>query len=189
MSLGGGVQILPSFYGIFFVQLSLNPDGYAHTSGFHLITAIMITKLYSIDIHANKKTVWDTMLNDTTYRIWAKEFQTGSYYEGSWEKGSEIHFMAPNDNGKLSGMYSFIKENRLHEFISIEHRGMIKDGIVDTTSPEVMKWAGALENYTFSGSGSQTTLLVEMQVPHEYETMFDETFPRALKALKALCER
>ena len=45
---------------------------------------------YSIDIHVPKRRVWDVMLADETYRQWTSVFQEGSYYEGRWEKGSEI---------------------------------------------------------------------------------------------------
>jgi hypothetical protein len=149
----------------------------------------MKTKQFSILINADKQTVWDTMLEDKTYRIWAKEFHEGSYYEGSWEKGSEIRFLGPDDEGKLGGMYAHIKENRKYEYISIEHQGLIVNGEVDTTSDEVKKWAPALENYTFIEKGPQTELIIEMQLDPEFETMFDEMYPRALKVLKALCEQ
>jgi hypothetical protein len=41
--------------------------------------------------------------------------------------------------GKLNGLYSKIKENIEHRFISIEHQGVISNGIIDTTSEEVKK--------------------------------------------------
>ena len=94
-------------------------------------------------------------------------------------------------------MYSKIKENRKHEYISIEHLGMVKDGVIDTTSDEVRKWTPAFENYTFTekarlndpvGQGNQTEVKVEMQVASEYKAMFEEMWPRALKTLKDLCE-
>jgi hypothetical protein len=148
----------------------------------------METVQYSILIHADKQKVWNTMLGDKSYREWTKAFHDGSYYEGNWAKGSEIRFLGPGEDGKLGGMYSRIKENDLYRFISIEHLGMINDGIVDTTSEEVKKWTPSFENYTFVEKGNQTELKIEMQVATEYKNMFDEMWPRALKALKALCE-
>jgi|JI10StandDraft_1071094.scaffolds.fasta_scaffold323638_3 hypothetical protein len=157
----------------------------------------METIQFTILINANKQKVWNTMLEDKTYRQWTTAFHEGSFYKGSWETGSEIHFLGPAEDGKLGGMYSKIKENRKHEYISIEHLGMVKDGVIDTTSDEVRKWTPAFENYTFTekarlndpvGQGNQTEVKVEMQVASEYKAMFEEMWPRALKTLKDLCE-
>ncbi len=149
----------------------------------------METIQFTIQINANKGKVWDTMLNDKTYRQWTAAFHEGSYYEGTWEQGSEIRFLGPGEDGKLGGMYSKIKENRKHEFISIEHLGMIANGVIDTTSDEVKKWAPSFENYTFSEKGNQTELKVDMQTATEYKAMFEEMWPKALNALKQLCEQ
>ena len=143
---------------------------------------------FSILINADKRRVWHTMLEDKTYREWTKAFHAGSHYEGSWSKGSEIHFIAASEEGKLEGMFSKVKENDVYEFISLEHLGIIRNGVVDTTSDEVKKWAPSFENYTFTDNGDKTELKVEMQVEEEYKKMFDEMWPRALKALKTLCE-
>lgn len=149
----------------------------------------METIQYTILINANKGTVWDTMLNDKTYRQWTTAFHEGSFYEGTWEKGTEIRFLGPGEDGKLGGMYSKIKENKKHEFISIEHLGMVADGVIDTTSDEVKKWAPSFENYTFSEKGNQTELKVEMQIDSNYKSMFDKMWPNALKLLKDLSEK
>lgn len=149
----------------------------------------METIQFTILINANKQKVWNTMLEDKTYRQWTAAFHEGSYYEGSWEQGSKIRFLGPAEDGKLGGMYSKIKENRKHEYISIEHLGMVKDGVIDTTSDEVRKWTPAFENYTFTEKGNQTEVKVEMQVVSEYKAMFEEMWPRALKTLKDLSEQ
>ncbi|MBW0433698.1 hypothetical protein DLM76_09765 [Leptospira yasudae] len=149
----------------------------------------METISFSTLIHADVKTVWNKMLEDKTYRIWTEAFHAGSYYEGSWDKGSIIRFLGPDENGGLGGMYSRIKENIAHQFISIEHLGMISNGVVDTESEEVKKWTPAFENYTFKEQGpGKTELIVEMQVAEEYKPMFEDMWPKALKALKDLCE-
>jgi hypothetical protein len=142
----------------------------------------------TIVISAAPKKVWDIMLQDATYRLWTKEFNPTSYYQGTWEQGSEIRFLGIDEHGKLQGMYSRIKESRLHEFISIEHLGIVGDGMIDTTSEKVKKWAPAYENYTFKADNGATQLTIEMQVNAEYKSMFEEMWTRALKALKALCE-
>jgi len=83
---------------------------------------------FSIEINATKEKVWNTMLEDKTYRIWTEAFSKGSHYIGDWSKGSKILFLGPNENGEMGGMVSRIKENKKYEFISIEHIGMVQDG-------------------------------------------------------------
>lgn len=132
------------------------------------------------------------MLEDATYRQWTKPFGVGSHYAGSWDQGSEMRFLGSDEEGKEleGGMYSRIKENRLHEFLSIEHLGIIQSGgTIDTTSDEVKKWVPAFENYTFVDKDGATEVLVDVDVADEHAHMFDEMWPQALKALKELAEK
>lgn len=144
---------------------------------------------FSILINAGKEKVWRTMLDKPTYQEWTKAFHEGSTYEGNWEKGSEIRFLGPNENGKSDGMFSRIKDNIPYQFISIEHLGMIKKDVVDTTSEEAKKWAQSLENYTFTEKDGQTEVTVEIDVTEEYKGIFEAMWPKALKTLKELSER
>jgi uncharacterized protein YndB with AHSA1/START domain len=149
----------------------------------------METLHFETIIDADREKVWQTMLDDQTYREWTKAFSPGSYYEGNWEQGSEIRFLGPNAEGKQEGMISRIKENRKYEFVSIEHLGMISGDVIDTTSEEVKKWAPSFENYTLSDSDSKTLLKVDMQINAEYIPMFEKMWPKALEALKILSEQ
>jgi uncharacterized protein YndB with AHSA1/START domain len=146
---------------------------------------------FSIHINASKEKVWNTMLSKETYEQWATAFGPSSSYEGTWEQGSEMRFVGSNDDNKneVSGMFSRIKENRNYEFISIEHLGFIKNGTIDTTSEEVMKWVPSFENYTFTEINDGTELTVDIDVNDEYKQMFDEMWPKALQQLKALTEK
>ncbi|MBP9761249.1 MAG: SRPBCC domain-containing protein [Candidatus Magasanikbacteria bacterium] len=145
---------------------------------------------FSTHINASKEKVWDTMLEDATYREWTTAFNPGSYYVGNWEQGSEIKFLGPHPDGSgEGGMYSRIHENRLHEFVSIEHLGMIQNGVVDTESDEVKKWTPAFENYTFTEKDGGTELLIDIDVADEYKTMFEDMWPKALASLKELSEK
>ena len=84
----------------------------------------------TIHINAPRAKVWDTMLDDATYRQWTASFCPGSYYKGSWQEGSKMLFLGPNpETGVEGGLVSYIKENRLHEFISIEHVGLEKAAV------------------------------------------------------------
>jgi len=144
---------------------------------------------FKIEINASKEKVWDTMLEDKTYRLWTEPFMAGSYFKGDWSKGSKILFLAPDKEGKLGGMVSRIKENRKYDYISIEHLGVVSDGKEDTTSDAVKPWAGALENYTFRDKSGATEILVEMDSNEEYAEMFEGMWPKALQKLKEISEK
>ena len=154
---------------------------------------ILMQKIHSsIQIQAPKEKVWDTMLQDATYRQWTVPFNPGSYYEGNWEEGSEIKFLGCDEQGnpQPGGMYSRIKENRLHEFVSIEHVGIITpDGVIDTTSDEVKNWAPSFENYTFEEHEGGTKVSVDLDISDEYKAMFEAMWPKALQILKELAEK
>lgn len=143
---------------------------------------------YEILIDAPKEKFWNNIIEDDPFRKWTSEFAYGSYFEGSWEKGSEIKFLMKDKSGNTEGMISEIAENKPYEFLSIKHRGIVKDGVVDTESDEVKKWAPAFENYTFSQNSGKTLFKVDMDVDESMEEMFTETWPKALKKLKEISE-
>jgi hypothetical protein len=150
----------------------------------------MKTLHFSIFINAPKEKVWHTMLDDKTYREWTTAFNPGSYYKGDWNKGSKIVFLGPDpETGVEGGMVSRIAENKPYEFLSIEHLGIVKNGIEDTTSEEAKKWAPAYENYTFKEKDGGTEVLVDMDSEDDYVEMFSNMWPEALNKLKTLAEQ
>lgn len=150
---------------------------------------------YSIVINAPKEKVWHTMLDDEPYREWTSAFSPGGHYKGDWSQGSKMIFLGLDPKtGEEGGMVSRIAENKLYEFISIEHLGIIQNGVEDTTSEEAKKWAPAFENYTFTEKnlpdGSQVTEVnVDMDINEEEAEMFDTLWPKALEKLKEIAER
>ena len=146
---------------------------------------------YEIHIDAPAEKVWNTMFEDATYRQWTLPFNPGgSSYTGSWEQGSEIRFIGPDpETGEMGGMISRIAENRPHAFMSIEHIGMMKNGVDDFTSDEVKKWTPAFENYTFTQKDGGTEVSVDVDVAAEYKDMFADMWPPALQKLKELSEK
>lgn len=142
---------------------------------------------FSIDINAPKEKVWNTMLGDETYRKWTEPFSPGSYYKGEWKKGSKVLFLAPGEKGEM-GMVSRIAEHIPNEFVSIEHLGVINNGVEDTTSDEIKPWAGAHENYTLKENNGTTKVLIDLDSDEKYADMFSEMWPKALKKLKDLAE-
>lgn len=149
------------------------------------------TVQFEIHIDAPVAKVWDTMLQDATYREWTKVFSPNSFYEGqdgstmsAWDQGSKIQF----SDCSGSGMYAEIAKHRPHEFISIRHLGMIVDGKVDTESEAVKAWVPAYENYTLAEKDGGTLLKIDLDTVEEYEAMFNEMWPKALAKLKELAE-
>ena len=144
---------------------------------------------FSISIKAPKEKVWDTMLNDATYRQWTAAFNpSGSYYEGDWTKGSNIRFLGPNSDGTVSGMISRIKENRQYEFLSIQHLGEILNDKEKLWTEKETEGKELCENYTFQQSGEITEVTVDLDSNEQWKEMFSEMWPKALEKLKTLAE-
>ncbi|MBK8230782.1 MAG: SRPBCC domain-containing protein [Candidatus Eisenbacteria bacterium] len=139
---------------------------------------------FSVMIEANRPVVWDRMLADDAFRDWTSVFAEGSHFVGSWEQGARIRFMAPDGNG----LSSRIAENRLHEYLSIEHLGYFLNGVEDTESDGVRSWAPAYENYTFSDANGGTRVDVVMDATDEIEAEMSQKWPLALARLKEICE-
>jgi uncharacterized protein YndB with AHSA1/START domain len=143
---------------------------------------------FEISINAKAMDVYNKMIDDKSYRQWTALFNPSSFYEGTWEKGSKILFVGFGEDGEKGGMVSRIKENIPGKFISIEHLGMLKGDIEILDGPDVEIWQGALENYTFTEVNGATILSIDLDSNEEYKNYFDETWPKALKELKSICE-
>ena len=147
---------------------------------------------FKIDINASAQKVYNTMLgidNIKTYEQWTAEFNPTSTYEGNWDKGSKIYFVGTDENGKRGGMVSEIADNIPFEFVSIRHYGILDGENEITSGPDVEKWAGGLENYSFKEHNGVTTVTVESDVDEEYLGYFNTTWSKALNKLKELSEK
>jgi hypothetical protein len=146
---------------------------------------------FSVEISVPKEKVWYAMLADKTYREWTLAFNSaGSYFKGDWSKGSKILFLGSDPKtGLEGGMVSRIAENKPHEFISIEHLGIVNNGVEDTTSEEAKKWTPAFENYTFEEKDGVTTLAVDIDSEDTMAEEFNKMWPKALQKLKEIAER
>ena len=140
---------------------------------------------FNIVINASPEKIWNILWNDDTYRKWTSAFAEGSYAEtDDWKEGSKVLFL----DGKGQGMVSKIAVNRPNEFMSIEHLGIVNEGVEYTKSEEVKAWAGAHENYTLKKENGKTELAVEMDINDEYKDYFVKTWPVALEKVKQLAE-
>jgi uncharacterized protein YndB with AHSA1/START domain len=149
-----------------------------------------MTKLrYSIVIRAPRERVWEAMLDEESFREWTEAFAPGSHFGGDWSTGSKMHFLAPDDAGVERGMFSRVEINRPPEYLSLEHLGVIERGVEDPTGEVSRQFAGAHESYMLTEVDGATELRVEMDSPAAYATMLEDTWPDALRRLKAIAER
>lgn len=145
---------------------------------------------FSTTINAPADKVWHTMLDDNTYRQWTEVFSPGSFFEGNWEKGSKMRFLGPDPKtGEEGGMVSRIAENKPYEFLSIQHIGIINNGVEDTTSELARKWSPAYENYTFTEKDGVTEVSVDLDVDEESAGEFEKMWHDGLQRLKTLAEQ
>lgn len=146
---------------------------------------------FSVIIDAPREKVWNAMLGDVTYREWTKPFNpAGSYFEGTWEKGSKIKFLGvnPETGREEGGMYAEIAENRPYEFVSIKHLGEIKADGTEMPSPESTGFS--FENYTLNDLQGKTEVVVDCTgIPGEYLEMLSAAWPQALEKLKEISEK
>lgn len=148
----------------------------------------LISLHFEIAIQASPEEVHRIMLEDNSYREWTSEFSPGSHFKGSWEKGTEIRFLGPDQKGEDYGMIGRIKENIPGKIVSIEHYGVLVKGEEITSGKEIEGWAGALESYYFREEGGKTILTVVSDTTKEYEESMKTIWPKALAKLKELCE-
>lgn len=142
---------------------------------------------FSIFIDASREKVWDTMLSKETYKKWTSVFNPTSTFKGDWSKGSKMIFTDKDENNE-DGMVSRIVENIPYEYLSIEHLGIIQNGIEDTTSEQALKWAPAYENYTLNEKDGGTELLIEQDIDENEKETFEKMWPEALETIKKLSE-
>ena len=146
---------------------------------------------FNISIHAPVSAVYNIMLgisSKSTYEQWTALFNPTSTYEGNWEKGSKMLFIGVDEKGEKGGIVSKIAENIPHQFVSIQHYGLVNAGKEITEGADVEKWANGFENYSFEENNGVTMVKVEIDATEEFIDFMNETYPKALIKLKELCE-
>jgi uncharacterized protein YndB with AHSA1/START domain len=140
---------------------------------------------YKIQIAAPVKTVWDSMLQEDTYRQWAGKAWPGSTYEGKWAKGEKIKFTGSDG----SGTKAEIVELTPQKSVFTRHIAVLgKGGKEDTTSEVAKGWIGSTEAYKFEERNGKTTVTVTIETTPEWTKMFDDSWPGALDELKKVAE-
>jgi uncharacterized protein YndB with AHSA1/START domain len=140
---------------------------------------------YKIEISAPVKTVWETMLQEETYKQWVAKSWPNSSYEGKWEQGTQMRFIGPDGSGTLAELV----EVKPYESLLARHIAALgKGGVEDRTSEMAKGWIGTTERYQFAERNGKTTLTVLMEASPEWRQMFDEGWPQALAELKKISE-
>lgn len=143
----------------------------------------------AIDIYAPKEKVWEVLLGSDTYRDWTNVFNPTSHYKGDWSEGSKMLFLGTDETrASEGGMVSRIAKNIPYQHISIQHLGIVENGIEDTTSEKAAAWAPAFENYTLTEVDGVTELLIEQDLDAEYVEQFTDMWQQALERIKELSE-
>ncbi len=145
----------------------------------------MINRLkFSIDIEAEKNTIWKALWNEHSYREWASIFFEGSFVVcNNWKEGSKVHFLGPDQ----SGIYSIIAKHSPNKIIAFKHIGSVVEGKEQPIDEESKKWTGATEIYSLSKGTETNTLTVEIDVLNEHLEFMTNTFPKALEKIKKNC--
>lgn len=138
---------------------------------------------FSVEIHATKEKVWDTLWQDETLRQWAGIIDPGTYMVGELKEGNEVQYISA-ENGY--GVTSLVDTCVPNEYLLLKHQADTKNSGKDQRDDE---WTGGDESYQLSEKDGITTLTVAFDVPSNLEEYFNEAYPKALAKVKELAER
>ena len=83
-----------------------------------------------------------------------------------------------------------IIELRPYEYILAKHIAVIDAGGKEDRNSDLAKgWIGTTESYTFTEKNGKTELKIEINTYPDWEKMFKDGWPNALKKLKEISER
>ena len=140
---------------------------------------------YSIDIQADKDSVWKALWEDANYRQWTSVFFEGSHaLTDNWKEGSIVHFLTPQGDG----MYSRIIKHIQGEQMTFEHIGNVVRGEEQPQDETTKSWSGMREEYFLQANGDNCRLEVQMDTTDDFAGYMDKTFPKALEMVKKLSE-
>jgi uncharacterized protein YndB with AHSA1/START domain len=145
----------------------------------------MITLKYDIKIHATAQRVWNVLWDTHTYSKWTQSFCETSQMQSDWKIGGETLFQDANGDG----MIATITELEQFRKVVFKHLGILKNGMVDTTSTETQEWNGTFEQYHLDEHDGITTLHAEIETVEEYREMMDRGFQQGFAVVKSLAEQ
>ena len=137
---------------------------------------------FSIEIHAPKERVWETLWNDRTFRDWANLIDEGMYMKGELIEGEEVQFIS-GLNGY--GVTSMVEKLEPYSFVLLR---MLVDTKESGEALREEEWTGGSESYALNEEGEVTTLTLTTDVPPTQEVTMRERLPKALARVKELAE-
>ena len=140
---------------------------------------LLLSLKFDILIFAPRQRVRECMFAPATYGQWTSAFCEGSRFEGGWNSGDAIEFLAPSGDG----MFALIEDAKPFESIAIKLLGEVVNG-----EHRAAAWAPAYERYRFTEEGESTRLSVSAETAPDYEAYMRKTWPLALTRLRELCE-
>jgi hypothetical protein len=105
--------------------------------------------------------------------------------QSDWKIGGETLFQDASGNG----MVATIVELEQFKKVVFKHLGVLKNGVLDSTSADVQSWSGSLEKYFLNEQGATTTLSAEIETSEEYKDMMDRAFQQGFAIVKSLAEQ
>lgn len=138
---------------------------------------------FSIEITANKETVWDTLWQDASFREWAGLIDPGTYMVGDLVEGGQVQFISA-ENGY--GVTSLVEQIVPGEYLLLLHSADTQGAGARERANE---WTGGTESYKLTEENGITTLTATFDVPEEMEAYFSTAYPKALEKVKELAER
>ncbi len=150
----------------------------------------MEKKHFNVTIDAPRERVWEVLWGDKSYSEWTAPFSpdpsSKSMVETDWQKGSKTLFT----DGSGNGMIAYIDDVRPNEFMSFRHMGEVINGVEDTESERVKKWAGSKEDYTLKDVNGKTELTasIDLDMDSGFADHLIDAFPKALGEVKRISE-
>jgi uncharacterized protein YndB with AHSA1/START domain len=138
---------------------------------------------FTIEIHATKEKVWDTLWQDETLGEWAGIIDPGTYMAGELKEGNEVQFIS-SENGY--GVTSLVEKLVANEFVLLRHQADTQEHGKQERENE---WTGGKESYSLTVKDGITTVTAAFDVPPEMEAYFKDSYPKALERVKILAER
>lgn len=141
----------------------------------------MIELQFSVDIHATREKVWDTLWQDKTLREWAGLVDPGTYMVGELNEGETVQFLSAEGYGVTSLVAKMIP----NEYVLFRHQADTQDSGSQAREDQ---WTGGSESYTLTNQNGVTTLAMVCDVPAELEEIMNDSYPKALQRVKELSE-
>ena len=145
----------------------------------------MVTIIQETEINASAEKIWEVLWNEITYPEWTKSFGPGMKLDTDWQVGGRTVFL---DESGRNGMLSTIDKIEAPHEVIFKYIGVLRDGVQDTMSKEVMEWSGSQEKYILTEFPGYTKLTGKLQTTQEYEKVMQEGMQKGFQVVKELAE-